>query len=79
MKMIYPWLYNATLPLAPYAGFYSYYYFTKDDASVLQAGGAQLASEPLLDGWSARTTPGLAARLGSGAQLSAEGELGVIM
>jgi hypothetical protein len=37
-----------------------------------------LASTPLLDGWSARATAGLAARFANGAAISVGGELGGI-
>ncbi|MBB5048945.1 hypothetical protein HNR60_003716 [Rhodopseudomonas rhenobacensis] len=73
----YPWLYSATVTLAPYAGLYADYYFTGDDAAaVALAGTAPLASVPLLDGWSARVTGGLAARFGNGAAVALGAELG---
>jgi hypothetical protein len=42
------------------------------------AGAIPLASTPLLDGWSARGTAGLAARFTSGAAIAVGGELGGI-
>jgi hypothetical protein len=78
IKLIYPWLFSATVTLAPYAGLYGDYYFTQDQAVALPTSGLPLASVPLLDGWSARATAGLAARFGNGVQLSAGGELGGI-
>jgi hypothetical protein len=57
-----------TIALAPYVGLYGDYYFTHDDAPTIVAAGAlPRASTPLLDGWSARTTAGFAARFASGA------------
>jgi hypothetical protein len=65
--------------LAPYAGFYADYYFTGDDAAASAlAGAVPLASVPLLDGWSARATGGLAARLGNEATVALGAELGGI-
>jgi hypothetical protein len=42
------------------------------------AGALPLASTPLLDGWSARATAGIAARFASGATIAVGGELGGI-
>ncbi|MCK9914034.1 Ig-like domain repeat protein [Microbacteriaceae bacterium K1510] len=79
MKLSYPWLTNAAVMLAPYAGFYADYYFTGDDAAALALAGTEpLASTPLLDGWSARATGGLAARLGNEATVALGAELGGI-
>ena len=72
-----PWLDN--LVLAPYAGVYADYYFTQDNAAAIVAAGAvPLASTPLLQGWSARVTGGLGARLASGATVGFGAELGGI-
>jgi outer membrane autotransporter protein len=77
LKVSYPWLYSATLTLAPYAGLYADYYFTGDNAAaVALAGAAPLASTPLLDGWSARAAGGLVARFGDGATVAIGAELG---
>lgn len=79
IKLSYPWLTSAAVMLAPYAGFYADYYFTRDDAAALALAGAlPLASVPLLDGWSARATGGLAARLGNEATVALGAELGGI-
>lgn len=79
VKLSYPWLTSATVMLAPYAGFYADYYFTGDDAAALAlAGTVPLASVPLLDGWSARATGGVAARLGNEATVALGAELGGI-
>jgi hypothetical protein len=65
--------------LVPYAGFYADYYFTQDDvAAIVAEGGIPLASTPLLQGWSARVTGGVGARLASGATVAFGAELGGI-
>lgn len=72
-----PWL--DTVLLAPYLGVYADYYFTQDDAAaIIAAGAVPLASTPLLQGWSARVTGGVAARLASGATVGFGAELGGI-
>ncbi|MDI4234760.1 autotransporter domain-containing protein [Bradyrhizobium sp. Arg237L] len=79
LKVSYPWVASATVALAPYAGLYADYYFTGDDAAALAlAGAVPLASVPLLDGWSARATGGLAVRLGNEATVALGAELGGI-
>ena len=79
LKVGYPWLASATVALAPYAGLYADYYFTGDDAAAVALAGAPLlASVPLLEGWSARATGGMAARFGNGAQVAIGAELGGI-
>jgi hypothetical protein len=79
VKLAYPLPWSDTIALAPYAGLYSDYYFTDDNAAAIVAAGATaLASTPLLDGWSARGTAGLAARFASGAAIAVGGELGGI-
>ncbi|ABE40229.1 Outer membrane autotransporter barrel [Rhodopseudomonas palustris BisB5] len=77
LKVSYPWLYSATLTLAPYTGVFADYYFLGDNAETITlAGGTPLASVPLMDGWSARVTGGIAARFGNGAAVAVGGELG---
>jgi uncharacterized repeat protein (TIGR01451 family) len=79
VKLSYPLAWTDSIAFAPYVGLYGDYYFTGDDAAVIVAAGAlPLASTPLLDGWSARTTAGFAARFASGAAISVGGELGGI-
>jgi len=72
-KLSYPFAWTSTIALAPYAGLYGDYYFTSDDAT-----STGLASTPLLQGWSARFTSGLAMKSQGGGQLSFGGELGGI-
>ncbi|MGW1422487.1 IPT/TIG domain-containing protein [Bradyrhizobium manausense] len=72
-----PWL--DSLVLAPYAGVYADYYFTQDNAAaIIAAGAVPLASTPLLQGWSARVTGGIGARLAGGATIGFGAELGGI-
>ncbi|SIO39188.1 Putative Ig domain-containing protein [Bradyrhizobium erythrophlei] len=79
VRLAYPFAWTDIIALAPYVGLYGDYYFTHDDAATIVAAGAlPLASTPLLDGWSARATAGLAARFASGATIAVGGELGGI-
>jgi hypothetical protein len=79
VKLAYPLAWTDSIALAPYVGLYGDYYFTHDDAAAIAAVGAvPLASTPLLDGWSARATAGLAARFAGGASIAVGGELGGI-
>ncbi|NEV01228.1 hypothetical protein FNJ47_36900 [Bradyrhizobium sp. UFLA 03-164] len=71
-----PWL-DSGIVLTPFAGLYGDYYFNKEDSgAILAAGGLPLASTPLLQGWSARATGGLAARFPGGAGVAIGGEFG---
>ena|GEM_PF-2278228 len=72
-KVIYPFAWTSTINLAPYVGLYGDYYFSQDDAAT-----AGLTTVPLLQGWSARATAGVAMTFGRSAQLSAGGEYGGI-
>jgi hypothetical protein len=72
-KVIYPFAASGTTNLVPYVGLYGDYYFSHDDAST-----AGLAPVPLLQGWSARATAGIAMSFGAGALLSLGGEYGGI-
>jgi hypothetical protein len=69
-KAIYPlaWT-SSTVAVSPYAGLYADYYFSKDDAQTVG-----LTTVPLLQGFSARATGGLAASFAGGATLGAGGE-----
>jgi uncharacterized repeat protein (TIGR01451 family) len=79
VKLSYPLAWTDNIAFAPYVGIYGDYYFTDEDAAAIVAAGAlPLASTPLLDGWSARSTAGFAARFASGAAISVGGELGGI-
>ncbi|WP_441259775.1 IPT/TIG domain-containing protein [Bradyrhizobium sp. 521_C7_N1_3] len=72
-----PWL--DSVLLVPYAGVFADYYFTQDDAAaIVAAGGIPLASTPLLQGWSARFTGGIGARLAGGSTVGFGAELGGI-
>ncbi|HET8920122.1 MAG TPA: Ig-like domain repeat protein [Xanthobacteraceae bacterium] len=74
VKAIYPFAWtSSTVALSPYAGLYADYYFSKDDAQT-----AGLTTVPLLQGFSARVTGGVAASFAGGATLGAGGEFGGI-
>jgi Big-like domain-containing protein len=69
VKAIYPFAWtSSTVALSPYAGLYADYYFSRDDAQTV----------PLLQGFSARVTGGVAASFAGGATLGAGGEFGGI-
>jgi outer membrane autotransporter protein len=77
VKLIYPIAWTSSIAISPYAGLYADYYFTEDNAAVVAlAGAVPLAAEPLLSGWSARTTFGLAANFQNGATIALGGEFG---
>jgi len=79
VKTMYPVSWIDGILLAPYLGLYGDYYFTQDDANLAQLAGAPvLASVPLLQGWSARATGGLNARVAGDAVIGVGGELGGI-
>jgi hypothetical protein len=73
-KVAYPaaWTWGSMV-LSPYAGLYADYYFSQDDAQT-----TGLTTVPLLQGFSARTTGGIAATFPGGATLGAGGEFGGI-
>ncbi|WP_244547704.1 putative Ig domain-containing protein [Bradyrhizobium sp. OK095] len=78
-KVAYPVAWIDSVLLAPYLGVYADYYFTQDDAAaIVAAGGIPLASTPLLQGWSARVTGGIGAKLASGVTVGFGAELGGI-
>jgi outer membrane autotransporter protein len=70
-KLIYPWMWSATMTLAPYAGLYADYYFSKDDATT-----TLLLPSESVHGWSARINSGVALSIANGAKLSIGGEVG---
>lgn len=78
VKVAYPvaWL-DSGLVLTPFFGVYGDYYFNREDAAaILAAGAVPLASTPLLEGWSARLTGGLGAKLPSGGAVGVGAEYG---
>ncbi|MBV9460203.1 MAG: Ig-like domain repeat protein, partial [Bradyrhizobium sp.] len=78
-KFVYPVAWTSTITLAPYVGLYGDYYFNGDNAAPVSITGAvPLASTPLLAGWSARATGGLAATFVNGATMAVGAELGGI-
>jgi hypothetical protein len=58
------------MTVAPYAGIYADYYFSKDDATAI------LLPTELIQGWSARVTSGVSVGFVGGAKLSVGGEVG---
>jgi hypothetical protein len=72
-KVTYPFAWSSTVDLAPYVGLYGDYYFSMDDAAT-----AGLTTVPLLQGWSARATAGLAMTFAQSALVSLGGEYGGI-
>jgi hypothetical protein len=76
VKVSYPLVWWGTVNLVPYAGLYGDYYFSRDDTDASALTSAGLTTVPLLQGWSARVTGGVAMRLDCGAQFSAGGEFG---
>jgi Autotransporter beta-domain/Bacterial Ig-like domain (group 3)/Putative Ig domain/IPT/TIG domain len=79
VRLSYPIAWSETIALMPYVGLYGDYYFTRDDAaSIVVAGLVPLASIPLLEGWSARATGGLAAKFAGGTSVAVGGEFGGI-
>ncbi|WP_249147174.1 IPT/TIG domain-containing protein [Bradyrhizobium jicamae] len=79
LKVAYPFAWTDSIELAPYAGIYGDYYFNQDNAAaIVLGGGVPLASTPLLQGWSARATAGLNAKLESGAMVGVGAEFGGI-
>jgi hypothetical protein len=68
---------DSDILLTPFLGMYGDYYFSKDDVSTL-ADGTELASTPLLQGWSARATGGLGIMTTDGVGLGLGAELGGI-
>ena len=61
----------SNMALVPYVGLYGDYYFSGDDAVALAT-----TAGPVLEGWSARATGGIAAAFKNGAQLGIGGEFG---
>jgi len=79
-KMIYPFIWaDKDIVFAPYVGIYGDYYFTEDNAAAIAvAGGVPLASEPLLQGWSARMIAGIGAKFANGGTIGVGAEYGGI-
>jgi len=71
-----PWLMTPDLAVAPYAGIYADYYFSKDATDT--SGLTNVATAPLiaLDAWSARAVSGVTMSFARGPRLTLGGELG---
>jgi Autotransporter beta-domain len=79
MNLIYPWVYDASVTLAPSLGFYGDYYFNGDNAGIIETGNAAaISSTPVLTGFSGRATAGFAAHFADGATIDMGAELGGI-
>lgn len=76
LKATRPWLVTPEVAVAPYAGLYADYYFSKDATDT--SGLADLAAAPLvaLDAWSARAISGVSLSFAHGPRLTLGGELG---
>jgi hypothetical protein len=72
VKVAYPFNWSDTVTLAPYAGIYADYYFNTDNIAI--TGGGAVSTPPVLDGRSARTELGVAARFINNGQLTLGGE-----
>jgi Subtilase family/Bacterial Ig-like domain (group 3)/Autotransporter beta-domain/IPT/TIG domain len=68
-KVTYPFAWSSAVSLAPYVGLYGDYYFSMDDAAT-----AGITTVPLLQGWSARATAGLAMSFSNSAVVGFGGE-----
>jgi uncharacterized repeat protein (TIGR01451 family) len=68
-KVAYPWLFGATMTVAPYVGAYADYYFNNSST-------APLLPTQFVQGWSARVTGGLNFDVAGGIRGSVGGELG---
>ncbi|MHC2434779.1 hypothetical protein [Bradyrhizobium sp. USDA 4451] len=62
--------------VTPYLGVYSDYYFSRDDAPALAVNGIPVNPTLVLEGWSARVTGGLNARVAGGVMLGLGAEYG---
>ncbi len=75
-KLSYPLATTDGAMLAPYLGVYGDYYFSRDDAAALGVSGIPVNPTLVLEGWSARVTGGLNARLAGGTMLGLGAEYG---
>ena len=79
LKGGYPLSWFEGIVLTPYLGIYGDYYFSQASAAALAGtDDPTLASTPLLQGWSARASGGLASKFTNGAGVLIGGELGGI-
>ncbi|GKQ53295.1 hypothetical protein BRSPCE3_41500 [Bradyrhizobium sp. Ce-3] len=75
-KLSYPLASTDGVAFAPYLGLYGDYYFSKDDAAALAVNGIPVNPTLVLEGWSARVTGGLNARMAGGTMLGLGAEYG---
>ncbi|MGY3693556.1 hypothetical protein ACVIGA_003636 [Bradyrhizobium sp. USDA 3240] len=76
VKLSYPLATIDAAMVSPYLGVYGDYYFSKDDAAALSVSGIPINPTLVLEGWSARVTGGLNARLAGGMMLGLGAEYG---
>lgn len=76
VKLSYPLATIDAAVVSPYLGVYGDYYFSKDDAAALSVSGIPINPTLVLEGWSARVTGGLNARLAGGMMLGLGAEYG---
>ncbi|WP_229168697.1 Ig-like domain repeat protein [Bradyrhizobium altum] len=76
VKLSYPLATTDAAVVSPYLGVYGDYYFSKDDAAALAVSGIPVNPTLVLEGWSARVTGGLNARLAGGMMLGVGAEYG---
>jgi hypothetical protein len=71
-----PWLVTPDVAVAPYAGVYADYYFSKDGSDTSGLPGVATAPLVALDAWSARAVSGVTMTFKRGPRLTLGGELG---
>ncbi|WP_342726010.1 Ig-like domain repeat protein [Bradyrhizobium sp. B097] len=76
VKLSYPLATTDAAVVSPYLGVYGDYYFSRDDAAALAVNGIPVNPTLVLEGWSARVTGGLNARLAGGMMLGLGAEYG---
>ncbi|SED81918.1 IPT/TIG domain-containing protein [Bradyrhizobium erythrophlei] len=76
VKLSYPLATIDAAVVSPYLGVYGDYYFSRDDAAALAVSGIPVNPTLVLEGWSARVTGGLNARLAGGMMLGLGAEYG---
>ncbi|WP_342708354.1 Ig-like domain repeat protein [Bradyrhizobium sp. B124] len=76
VKLSYPLATTDAAVVSPYLGVYGDYYFSRDDAAALSVSGIPVNPTLVLEGWSARVTGGLNARLAGGMMLGLGAEYG---
>ncbi|MBR0899398.1 IPT/TIG domain-containing protein [Bradyrhizobium tropiciagri] len=76
VKLSYPLASTDAAVVTPYLGVYGDYYFSRDDAAALAVNNIPVNPTLVLEGWSARVTGGLNARVAGGVMLGLGAEYG---